>query len=411
MFRPNANRIGKARRWRIDLSHATRLPRTVVLLGIVSFFTDFSSEMIYPLLPLFLATVLGAGAVAIGFVEGLAESTASFVKILAGYWTDRTNRRKPLVFAGYSLAGAVRPLIGLAPGWTFVAAFRFLDRVGKGLRTSPRDALIADVTDPQTRGGAYGFHRSLDHAGAVTGPLAAAALLRFFGLPLRTVFLLAAVPAAVVVLVLWLAVHEPDRSSASMREDRPEPVGSGISPDLRLFLFALLLFTLANSSDAFLLLKLSNAGLGAASVALLWSAHHVIKMLSNYVAGNLGDRVGYRLLIIAGWLYYALIYLGFAWFDSRRWLVALFLAYGLYYGLTEPAERAWVSVLAPPRARGRFFGYYHAIIGFAALPSSLLFGFLWKNWGSPAAFVLGSVFAVVAAGMLVAANRRKGTGA
>ncbi len=404
MFSPDTDRIGKVRRWRIDLSHAVRLPRTVVMLGIVSFFTDFSSEMIYPLLPLFLVTVLGAGAVAIGFVEGLAESTASLLKIAAGYWTDRMNRRKPLVFAGYSLAGAVRPLIGLAPGWVFVAAFRFLDRVGKGVRSSPRDALIADVTEPQRRGAAYGFHRSLDHAGAVAGPLAAAALLRFFGLPLRTVFLLAAIPAVVVILVLWLGVHEPARSAARTREGPPEFESFRISPDLRRFLVALLLFTLANSTDAFLLLKLGGAGLGAALIAVLWSAHHVVKMVSNYVAGSLGDRVGYRSLILVGWLYYALIYLGFAWFDSRGWLVALFLAYGLYYGLTEPAERAWVSVLAPPGARGRFFGYYHAIVGFAALPSSLLFGFLWKNWGSPTAFAVGSMLAVVAAGILLGAR-------
>jgi len=379
----------------------------VILLGIVSFFTDFSSEMIYPLLPLFLSTVLGAGAVAIGFVEGLAESTASLLKIAAGYWTDRTNRRKPLVVAGYSLAGAVRPLIGLAPGWGSVAAFRFLDRVGKGVRSSPRDALIADVTDQQNRGAAYGFHRSLDHAGAVAGPLVAAGLLRFFGLSLRTVFLLSAIPAVVVVLVFSLGVHEPDRSAGRTRPETSESEKSGISRELGQFLTALLLFTLANSTDAFLLLKMGEAGLEAALIAVLWSAHHVVKMVSNYVAGSLGDRIGYRRLITAGWLYYALIYLGFAWLDSRGWLVALFLAYGLYYGLTEPAERAWVSVLAPPGARGRFFGYYHAIIGFAALPSSLLFGFLWKTWGPASAFMVGSVLAVVAAGMLLAVRPDK----
>ncbi|MFH1143102.1 MAG: MFS transporter, partial [Candidatus Eisenbacteria bacterium] len=185
-----------------------RLPKTIIALGFVSFFTDFSSEMIYPLLPVFLSSVLGAGAVALGVIEGIAESTASLLKIVSGAWTDRVRRRKPFIVVGYGLAGVVRPLIGLAAAWPFVLGMRFLDRVGKGLRTSPRDALIADVIDPRRRGAAFGLHRAMDHAGAVAGPLVAATLLTIAGLSLRQVFLLAAIPAAAVMLIVLLAVKE-----------------------------------------------------------------------------------------------------------------------------------------------------------------------------------------------------------
>ncbi len=390
----------------------TTIPRTVIALGVVSLLTDLSSEMIYPLLPVFLSSVLGAGTMALGLIEGLAESTAALLKVASGIWTDRTRRRKPLVVAGYTLSGMMRPLIGLAGAWPSVLALRFADRVGKGLRSSPRDALIADVTDERIRGAAYGFHRAMDHAGAVLGPLVAAVLLNFAGVPLRHVFLFAAIPAAAVLVVLVLGVKEPP-----IHHTEPLPVPklpapwSSLGADYRRLLLAVLVFTLGNSTDAFLLLRLSQAGLSIAGIALLWSAHHVVKMAANYYGGRLSDRVGPRTMILAGWLFYAAIYLTFGLVESAPWLIGVFLAYGIYFGLTEPAERAWVASLVPAQLRGTAFGWYHCAVGLAALPASVSFGLVWQQWGAAAAFTSGAVLATFAALILPAAHDTQGAAA
>jgi MFS family permease len=385
----------------------SRIPRAVIALGVVSLLTDLSSEMIYPLLPIFLASVLGAGAMAIGVIEGVAESTAALLKVFSGIWTDRTRRRKPLVVAGYGLSGMMRPLIGLASSWPAVLGLRFADRVGKGLRTSPRDALIADVTEPTARGAAYGFHRSMDHAGAVLGPVVAAVLMKWVGLPLRQVFLLSAVPALAVIVVLLLAVKEPP--TTALAEPAPATGKPGqwdaLGPDYRRLLLAVLVFTLGNSTDAFLLLRLNQTGIAAAWIALLWSAHHVVKMIANYHGGRLSDRIGPRRMILGGWLFYAAIYLTFGWLSYAPWLVAVFLAYGIYFGLVEPAERAWVASLVPPQLRGTAFGWYHCAIGLAALPASVVFGVVWQKWGPAAAFSMGAGLAAQAALLLPPAGQ------
>jgi len=373
------------------------LPRTVVALGVVSFLTDMSSEMIYPLLPVFLTTVLGAGALALGVVEGVAETTAALVKVVSGRITDRARRRKPLVLAGYTISSAARPLIGLAGAWPAVVALRFIDRFGKGVRTSPRDALIADVTPLPTRGAAYGFHRAMDHAGAVVGPLLAAALLLLPGMTLRRVFLLAALPAAAVVAVLVLAVREAPGDGGPAPDTGGFLGGAAaLGPGFRRLLTAVLVFTLGNSTDAFLLLRFTEEGLGPGSIALLWAAHHVVKMVSSSVGGRLSDRVGTRTPITAGWVLYAAVYLGFAVTSSLPALVGIFLLYGVYFGLTEPVEKAWVSTLAPPALRGTAFGLYHGAIGIAALPASLGFGALYAAFGPGAAFGTGAALAAVA---------------
>ncbi len=377
-----------------------RIPAAVVALGAVSFFTDLSSEMIYPLLPLFLASVLGASATALGVIEGVAETTAALLKIVSGVWTDRTRRRKPLILLGYGVSGCMRPLIGLATGWPVVLLLRFADRVGKGLRTSPRDAMIADVTEPYQRGAAYGLHRAMDHAGAATGPLVAAALLSFAGIPLRGVFLLAAIPSVLVMIVLLGFVKEPRQREVFT----PPPVlrehWRELGHDFRRLLASFLVFTLGNSTDAFLLLRMSDAGISAAGIAALWSAHHLVKMASTWIGGRLSDSLGRRGLIITGWMLYAGIYLAFGWFGAPAVLVILFLVYGVYFGLTEPVEKAWISELVPTRLRGVAFGYYHCTIGLAALPASVIFGLLWQTLGASVAFTTGAGLAVIAAGML-----------
>ena len=387
------------------------LPATVISLGVVSLLTDLSSEMIYPLLPVFLSSVLGAGAISIGLIEGLAETTSSVVKIISGRRSDRSGRRKPWLLGGYGLAGLVRPLIGLAGSWPVVLVLRLFDRIGKGMRGAPRDALIADVTPADQRGAAYGAHRTFDHVGALLGPLVAAALLSGLGWTVRQVFLAAALPAVAVMVVLWLAVREPRTAyrdpQPAPREDVASPPRLGLAawrelgmPFHRL-VTALLTFTLGNSTDAFLLLRLSQAGVGNAWVALLWSAHSAIKAVSALASGRLSDRLGRRPLVVAGWAVYAGVYLAFAMAgESRALLIAAFLIYGASFGFTEPVEKAWVVDLVPAGRRGTALGFWQGAVGLAALPASLLFGAVWSLAGAAAAFAFGAVLAVVASLLL-----------
>jgi len=384
------------------------IPSTVLALGAVSFLTDLSSEMIYPLLPVFLTTVLGAGAFALGLIEGIAETTASVFKIVSGHLTDRTGRRRPYVVWGYTLSSAARPLIGLVRLWPAVLLLRFFDRVGKGIRTSPRDALIADVTDLRFRGWAYGFHRAMDHAGAIAGPLAAVVLLKGFDVSLRDVFLWSALPAAAVVIIVTAFVKEKSpQGGAREAPRRVEGREVGGMRDFRLFMAAVVVFTLGNSTDAFLLLRLNSAGVGGTGVALLWSGFHLVKVVSTLAGGRASDRLGRKPMIMAGWLYYAVIYLLFALLETEGALITTFLLYGLYFGLTEPVERAWIASLVPPELRGRAFGWYNGAVGIASLPASLLFGLIWQQWGSGYAFVTGGVLALLGC-VLISGVRERG---
>jgi len=377
----------------------SRLPATVVALGLVSLLTDLSSEMIYPLLPLFLVQTLAAGAVALGVIEGAAETAASLLKVGSGWLSDRAGRRKPLVVAGYGVSGLARPLIGLAGAWPAVALLRVADRMGKGLRTSPRDALIADVTPPERHGAAFGLQRAMDHAGAVAGPLVAVALLAIPGIDLRAVFLLAALPALGVMAILLFGVPEPPRAAVAM-PPAPALRWASLTPQLRRFLLAVGLFALGNSADAFLLLRFSDAGFAATGIALLWAGLHAVKMAATWLGGQMSDRLGRRSMVLAGWAVYAAVYLGFGLVPTTGGLIALFLLYGLYYGLTEPAERAWVAEMAGPGMRGTAFGAYHGVIGLAALPASLLFGALYAGPGATTAFITGAALAALSALLL-----------
>jgi MFS family permease len=375
-----------------------RLPRTVVALGAVSLLTDLSSEMIYPLLPVFLSTVLGAGPLAIGAIEGAAESVAALLKLASGWWSDRLPRRKPLVVFGYGIASLVRPLVGLAQGVGQVLAIRLLDRVGKGIRGAPRDALIADAVEPSQRGRAYGFHRAADHTGAVAGPLVAYALLTWGDISLRTVFLLAAIPAAAAMIALLVGVRESARDVATGKA--PNLKRSGLDRKFWAYLVVLLVFTLGNSTDALLILRANELGVPVALIPILWAVLHVVKAISSTPGGALSDRVGRRPLIIGGWLVYAAVYLGFALASTTWHAWALFIAYGLYFGMTEGVEKALVADLVPANVRGAAFGWYNLTIGLAALPASLIFGGLWQLYGAATAFGVGASLALVAAGGL-----------
>lgn len=412
-------RAGRSRRF---------LPPTVLALGAVSFFTDVSSEMIYPLLPLFLTGTLGASVVALGAVEGAAESLASLLKLASGWWSDRVARRKPLVVAGYVLASVARPLVAFAGSVPQVLAIRLADRTGKGIRTSPRDALISDAVAPEVRGRAFGFHRAADHAGALVGPAIAFLLLGWGGMELRTVFLWAALPGAVAVAVLVLGVREARRGAAATGagaaafslplEEGTAGAGGPDRPATRLggrfwgFLVVVLVFTLGNSTDAFLLVRAVDLGVAPALVPLLWAFLHLVKMAASTPGGMLSDRVGRRLPIAAGWLLYAAVYLGLGLAETAWQMWGLFGLYGVYYGLTEGVEKALVADLAPAAAKGAAFGWYHLALGVGALPASLLFGAVWSRVGVFAAFAMGAGLALAAvAGLLVVVPRTTPAGA
>jgi MFS family permease len=376
------------------------LPRPVWLLGWVSFVTDSATEMIYPLLPLFLTRVLGAGAMSLGIIEGVAEAANSVVKVIAGRLSDRTGAPKPIVIAGYAISGAVRPLIGLVMTWTHVLAIRFADRLGKGIRSAPRDAMLAQFAPRESRGRVYGFHRAMDNAGAVVGPLLASMFLFFYPEQYRALFALTIVPGLVVVLIL---LRVPDiRTSAAHPEppEPPEPVEPTSPGPLARALVLIFIFSLGNASDAFLLLRLSDVGLAAFWIPLMWAALNLVKAVASIVGGNLSDRYGRRALIGLGWLIYAGVYAGFGLIDSTRALLVIFLIYGLYFGLTEGVEKAWIADLAPAAARGTAFGYYNATLGVGALAASLLFGFIWTRVSPHAAFLTGGALALFATALL-----------
>ena len=379
----------------------------MLALAAVSLLTDVSSEMIAPLLPIFLSATLGASASAVGAIEGAAESTAALLKLASGWWSDRLPRRKPLVVGGYLLASVARPLVAFAGSAAQVLAVRLTDRVGKGIRTAPRDALLAASVPAAVRGRAFGFHRAADHLGAVIGPLIAFALLGVGGLSLRTVFWLAAIPAALSVLVLVVGVREaaverPTPGPGDVAHVAPAPVARRLAP----LLGGVLLFTLGNSTDAFLVLRATQLGVPVALVPILWAMLHVVKSAASTPGGALSDRIGRRPTIVAGWLLYAAVYAGFA-AASRTWHVwALVAVYGLHFGLTEGAEKALVAELVPPQARGTAFGWYHLTVGLAAFPASLLFGAVWDRHGAGAAFLVGGGLALAAALWLAALPQR-----
>lgn len=381
------------------------LTRPVWLLGWVSFFTDMASEMVYPLLPLFLTRVLGASAMSLGVIEGAAEAANSVLKIVSGWLADRWGTPKKLVLGGYGLSSAVRPLIAIATSWPQVLAIRFSDRLGKGIRGAPRDAMLADFAPEHARGRVYGFHRAMDHAGAVAGPLLASAYLYFYPGDYRTLFTLTIIPGVIVILVL-LRVPERAKATPTPTADLSNPTKPSNPANLgsRFYkaMFVILLFSLGNASDAFLLLRLSDLGIAAFWIPLLWSALHVVKVVASLGGGAMSDKFGRRTMIGLGWVVYALVYAGFGVFDARPVVVAIFLAYGVYFGLTEGVEKAWVADMAPATSRGTAFGIYNAVLGAGSLAASLLFGLIWTRVSPHAAFMTGAGLALLATVQLAA---------
>ena len=387
--------------------------RNVFFLGVVSFLTDVSSEMIFTLLPLFLLNVLRVGTPVIGLIEGIAEGTASLLKVLSGWLSDRLGRRKGLAVFGYSLSTLAKPFLYFATTWGAAAGVRFVDRVGKGIRTSPRDAMVADSAPPEEMGKSFGFHRGMDTLGAVLG-LSVAALVVYVvqqgGLELtrdafQTIVLVGIVPAVLAVLVLLFFVRERGKGAgsespaASFGGRPPEAVNARKGFDLRfkLFLVVVVVFTLGNSSDAFLILRAQDLGFSVPQVLLLFVAFNLVYALVSLPAGLVSDRLGRKGVIVVGWSIYALAYLGLA-VTSAAWQVwLLFALYGLYYGVAEGVSRAFVADLVPAERRGTAYGLYHTAVGLSLLPASLIAGWLWHLIGPEAPFFFGAVMAGVAA--------------
>ncbi len=376
------------------------LPRTVWLIGLISLLNDSASEMIYPLVPLYLASVLMAGPRALGLIEGVAEATASLLKLFSGVIVDRTRRAKPWVVWGYALAGFARPLIAFTTSWFGVALLRFADRVGKGLRSSPRDALLAASVAPEARGLAFGLHRAMDNAGAVVGPLVAALLLGL-GWTLQEVILFAVIPA-VACLVMALLLREPPTT-----EHLPRPQAfswrlAGLPPAFKRYLVVLGLFTLGNASNMFLLLRARELGLPEAQVPLVWAAVSLVAMLFSTPLSALSDRVGRVRLIVVGWLAYGAFYLGLGLLPpgTPLALFGLFAFYGIFMAATEGVEKALVADLAPSALRGTAFGWFNLTAGLLLLPASLLFGVLYEGLGPLVAFAAAATCALGAAILL-----------
>jgi len=391
-------------------SRYKNLSGNVFALSLVSLLNDTSSDIIYPLLPAFLALTLGASPFAIGLIEGFAESVASFLKLFSGYLSDKFERRKLPVFLGYALASIVRPLLAFVGSWQQVLFVRVTDRVGKGIRGAPRDAIIAASVPEEKRGLAFGFNRAADHLGAVIGPIVAFILLSYFAADTsnptaqeyQQVFLFASVPVVIGLFVIVFFVNEtPKEISTVIEQPKIKLSIKEFDGNFKRFLIVVAIFTLSNSTDAFLLLRAEQAGIAPAILPLLWMGLHLSKVFSSLIFGDLSDRIGRKTLILSGWILYALVYAGFA-FVSQAWQTwALFLIYGVYFGLTEGVEKALVADLVPKGKRGTAYGFYNLAFSITVFPASIIFGAIWTTFGAEAAFLTSAFISICAAFLLL----------
>jgi MFS family permease len=390
------------------------LSRNVFVFGFVSLLNDWSSEITVRILPLFLSNVLGVKTSIIGLIEGVADSTATFLKMFSGWFSDKWGKRKPLVLAGYALSALSKPLFYFATTWPFVLVLRFFDRVGKGVRTSPKDALIADSTEAHRQGRAFGYSRAMDPLGAVLGLLTAAGLISLGAHVVKTMtegtfrmlVILAAVPGIIGVVLVALFIR--DQAVAGEKRRPPKFSLKGFDRRFKAFLVITVVFTLGNSSDAFLILRSQQLGLSLVEILIMLALFNLLTTIVAVPAGILSDRIGRPRVIIAGWLIYGLVYLGFA-FITRSWQVwGLYILYGAYYGVTEGVGKALVAdVVTASEKRGTAFGLYNAAVGISALPASLLAGLLWQKWGPAAPFLFGAALSLVSVAALAVLLRSR----
>ena len=391
-----------------SLRNRLGINRTVFILGIVSLLTDISSEGIYPLIPLFLTSVLNTSIVDIGLIEGIAQSTASIARIFSGWISDRLGDRKWVTTVGYGLSTISKPLLAISSSWQQVFGIRFADRLGKGIRSAPRDALIADVTPPESRGISFGFHRAMDTVGAITGPLLAFWLLRSVGLSYRSIFWLSAVPGILAVIVLIVFVRNPARKSETP-EKPPSLSMRGFSRNFKLFLIIVVIFSLGNSSDAFLILRARDIGIAPANILLVYVLFNTVEASFSMAAGAASDRLGRKNVILTGFIIFTAVYAGFGAATRPTEIWILFGVYGLFNALTQGVQRAFASDLVSAETRGTGLGAYHMATGIALLPASLIAGFLWQNIGPSAPFYYGASMALIASMLLIVLFRNSTT--
>ena len=391
------------------------LSPTVFALSLVSFLNDTSSEIIYPLLPTFLALTLGASPFAIGLIEGFAESIASILKLFSGYFSDKLGNRKLPVFLGYSLAAIVRPLLAFVTSWPQVLAVRMTDRIGKGIRGAPRDALLAATVPDNARGLAFGFNRAADHLGAVVGPVVAFLLLTYLAVDPATptareyqqVFLFASIPVVLGLFVIVFFVREAKKPVPEIDAAPIKFSFAAFDSNFKRLLAVVALFTLSNSTDAFLLLRAEQTGVAPAMLPLLWMVLHFSKLFSSIIGGDLSDKIGRKTLILTGWVIYAVVYAGFAFADSAWQAWTLFIIYGFYFGMTEGVEKALVADLVDDEKRGTAFGLYNLAYGITVFPASLIFGFVWSKFGAAPAFIMSAAISIIASACLLTVRQRR----
>ena len=390
------------RRWLRSLN----IPRGVWFLGFASLFTDVASEIMYPLLPIFLTQVLGASIFFVGVIEGVAEAVASFLKLFSGYISDRIQKRSGFVFSGYGISNFLKPFVGIATTPWQVLIIRFFDRVGKGIRTSPRDAWLASFATLDKRGKIYGFHRGMDHLGATIGPILATIFLAFYPGEYRPLFLLTFIPG-IIALFFILAAKRATPETLKIIPEIDSKEGLKLSSLAKMpaaykhFLIALIFFTLGGASDAFLLLKLWDSGVAIVWLPLLWAGLHVVKTTFSFYGGNLSDRIGRKKTILIGWMIYAAIYFALAFVNNPILVIIIFLLYGTHLGFAEVPEKAFVVDFVSAERRGTAFGFYHFTVGIGSLSASLIFGFIWQQWGSSYAFIFGAALSFIAASLLL----------
>ncbi|MDA8157231.1 MAG: MFS transporter [Actinomycetota bacterium] len=374
--------------------------RNVFISGLVSFFMDVSSEMIYPLVPLFLSAVLGVNKSLIGLIEGVAESTASLLKVFSGWFSDRIGNRKWLMAAGYSISTFSRPIIALATGWQHVMGSRFMDRFGKGVRTAPRDAIIAESSEEAYLGRAFSFHRSLDTMGAVIGPLLAFFFLELFSKNYRMIFWLSMVPGVIAVLLIVFFIREKKAVSLPNLE-RPRLTLRHFDWKFKFFIIIGGIFALGNSSDVFLILRARQIGVSTVMIPMVYLLFNLVYSISAVPAGMLADRFGRKRIILAGFVLFAVLYYGFAVASNVRAVWILFGFYGLFMGITEGIQKAFIATILPPDFKATAFGVFNTVTGIAMLPASLFGGWLWDHVSPSATFYFGSITAILSALLFV----------
>lgn len=372
------------------------LRKNVLVAGLVSFFMDVSSEMIYPLVPLFLTEVLGINKSVMGLIEGVAESTASLLKVFSGWISDRIGNRKWLMAAGYVVSTLSRPVMALASGWQHIMGSRFIDRFGKGVRGAPRDAIIADSTDKAFLSRAFSFHRSMDTMGAVIGPALAFYFLWLFSNDYRKVFWLSMIPGAIAVLLIIFFITEKKGVPAATAE-RSKLTLRHFDWRFRFFVLIAAVFAIGNSSDMFLILKAQQTGISIIAIPMLYLTFNLIYSLSAIPAGIAADRFGKKRIILIGFALFAILYYGFAVAESAKIIWLLFSLYGVFMGLTEGIQKAFVSTIIPQDFKATAFGVYNTVVGIAMFPASVIGGWLWDNVSPSATFYFGTATAVLSA--------------